>query len=222
VSWAENTGADCMGVQEVKAQAADVAGRLERLGNLSGHFHFAEKKGYSTRSTSRTGAATRRTAASCPKSARGSPTSSTKLGVVDVFARWSPARRNTRGGATAARHWPRTSAGGSGKEPRRRWSSAARTKGPGGPARQRLLRRPLPRPRRQQAQRVLRRRVDRFEPRVTPRLTPVSPAPVPRTRPRSCPSTRRSRGPSRRGRRWRSAGASSAPAHRPWGGRRRS
>ena len=36
-----------MGVQEVKAQAADVAGRFERVGDLDGHFHFAEKKGYS-------------------------------------------------------------------------------------------------------------------------------------------------------------------------------
>lgn len=27
VEWAEQTQADCMGVQEVKAQAADVAGR---------------------------------------------------------------------------------------------------------------------------------------------------------------------------------------------------
>jgi len=36
-----------MGVQEVKAQAGDVAGRFERLGELHGHFHFAQKKGYS-------------------------------------------------------------------------------------------------------------------------------------------------------------------------------
>jgi len=34
-------------VQEVKAQAADVAGRFESLAGLRGHFHFAEKKGYS-------------------------------------------------------------------------------------------------------------------------------------------------------------------------------
>ena len=50
VAWAEKAGADCMGVQEVKAQAADVAGRFERIGGaggLDGHFHFAEKKGYS-------------------------------------------------------------------------------------------------------------------------------------------------------------------------------
>jgi len=47
VAWAENAGADCMGVQEVKAQAADVAGRFEQVAGMQGHFHFAEKKGYS-------------------------------------------------------------------------------------------------------------------------------------------------------------------------------
>jgi exodeoxyribonuclease-3 len=47
VPWAESIGADCMGVQEVKAQAADIAGRFERVHDLHGHFHFAEKKGYS-------------------------------------------------------------------------------------------------------------------------------------------------------------------------------
>ena len=36
-----------MGVQEVKAQADDVAGRFEQLAGLHGHFHFAQKKGYS-------------------------------------------------------------------------------------------------------------------------------------------------------------------------------
>ena len=47
VAWAENADADCMGVQEVKAQADDVAGTLDRVGRLQGHFHFAQKKGYS-------------------------------------------------------------------------------------------------------------------------------------------------------------------------------
>lgn len=47
VAWAEQAGADCMGVQEVKAQADDVAGRFDRIGSLQGHFHFAQKKGYS-------------------------------------------------------------------------------------------------------------------------------------------------------------------------------
>ena len=47
VAWAEAAGADCMGVQEVKAQAQDVTGTLDRVGQLQGHFHFARKKGYS-------------------------------------------------------------------------------------------------------------------------------------------------------------------------------
>jgi exodeoxyribonuclease III len=51
MAWARNAGADCMGVQEVKAQHADIAGRLDRIelprGALQGHFHFAQKKGYS-------------------------------------------------------------------------------------------------------------------------------------------------------------------------------
>jgi exodeoxyribonuclease-3 len=46
VEWAQAVGADCMGVQEVRAQHDDVAGKLDLLGPLAGHFHFAEKKGY--------------------------------------------------------------------------------------------------------------------------------------------------------------------------------
>jgi exodeoxyribonuclease-3 len=45
--WLSQTQPDCICVQEVKAQAADVAGRFESLADLQGHFHFAEKKGYS-------------------------------------------------------------------------------------------------------------------------------------------------------------------------------
>ena len=47
VEWAAQTGADCMGVQELKAQADDVAGRFDEVAGLKGHFHFAQKKGYS-------------------------------------------------------------------------------------------------------------------------------------------------------------------------------
>ena len=47
VEWAAQTGADCMGVQEVKAQHEDVAGRFDTVADLRGHFHFAQKKGYS-------------------------------------------------------------------------------------------------------------------------------------------------------------------------------
>ena len=45
--WLARHKPDCICVQEVKAQFADVAGRFERLADLDGHFHFAEKKGYS-------------------------------------------------------------------------------------------------------------------------------------------------------------------------------
>jgi exodeoxyribonuclease-3 len=47
VEWAESAGADCMGVQEIRAQAAEVGPRFGRLADLDGHFHFAEQKGYS-------------------------------------------------------------------------------------------------------------------------------------------------------------------------------
>jgi len=46
VEWARSVGADCMGVQEVRAQAEQVAGTLDTVGPLAGHFHFAQKKGY--------------------------------------------------------------------------------------------------------------------------------------------------------------------------------
>jgi exodeoxyribonuclease III len=47
VQWAESTGADCMGVQEVKAQDEHVLGRFDHVAGMHGHFHFAQKKGYS-------------------------------------------------------------------------------------------------------------------------------------------------------------------------------
>jgi exodeoxyribonuclease-3 len=46
-AWLDQSRPDCICVQEVKAQAPDVAGRFEQLAGLQGHFHFAEKKGYS-------------------------------------------------------------------------------------------------------------------------------------------------------------------------------
>jgi exodeoxyribonuclease-3 len=46
-AWLDAIRPDCICVQEVKAQAADVAGRFEQLSGLQGYFHFAEKKGYS-------------------------------------------------------------------------------------------------------------------------------------------------------------------------------
>jgi exodeoxyribonuclease-3 len=45
--WAESVRADCMGVQEIKAQAGDIAGRFENIAGLAGHFHLAQRKGYS-------------------------------------------------------------------------------------------------------------------------------------------------------------------------------
>ncbi|MBQ0945593.1 exodeoxyribonuclease III [Ideonella sp. 4Y16] len=45
--WAQAHAPDCMGVQEVKAQAPDVEGVFDHLGDLRGHFHYAQKKGYS-------------------------------------------------------------------------------------------------------------------------------------------------------------------------------
>ena len=47
VEWAEQMGADCMGVQEIKAQAEHVDGRFDTVAGLQGHFHYAQKKGYS-------------------------------------------------------------------------------------------------------------------------------------------------------------------------------
>ncbi len=45
-TWLAAHRPDCICVQEVKAQALDVSGRFERIAELHGHFHFAEKKGY--------------------------------------------------------------------------------------------------------------------------------------------------------------------------------
>ncbi len=47
VEWSENAGFDCMGVQEVRAQEADVSTRFSQVAGCKGHFHLAEKKGYS-------------------------------------------------------------------------------------------------------------------------------------------------------------------------------
>jgi exodeoxyribonuclease-3 len=45
--WLAQLQPDCICVQEVKAQAEDVAGKFDTLADLKGYFHFAEKKGYS-------------------------------------------------------------------------------------------------------------------------------------------------------------------------------
>ena len=46
-AWVAQHSPDCICVQEVKAQADDVRGRHDVLAGLKGHFHFAQKKGYS-------------------------------------------------------------------------------------------------------------------------------------------------------------------------------
>ena len=46
-AWIAQARPDCICVQEVKAQAADISGRFESLAGLRGYFHFAQKKGYS-------------------------------------------------------------------------------------------------------------------------------------------------------------------------------
>jgi exodeoxyribonuclease-3 len=45
--WLQALAPDCICVQEVKAQADDIAGKFEALADMSGYFHFAQKKGYS-------------------------------------------------------------------------------------------------------------------------------------------------------------------------------
>ena len=45
-AWADTTQPDFMGVQEVKAQADTVLGRFEQVAGMTGHFHYAQKKGY--------------------------------------------------------------------------------------------------------------------------------------------------------------------------------
>jgi len=47
VEWAATVGADCMGVQELKAQAEHIEGQFDVIDGMRGHFHLAEKKGYS-------------------------------------------------------------------------------------------------------------------------------------------------------------------------------
>ena len=46
-AWVDAAQVDCMAVQEIKAQAPDMAGQFETLAGLRGYFHFAQKKGYS-------------------------------------------------------------------------------------------------------------------------------------------------------------------------------
>jgi len=46
-SWLNRLSADCICVQEVKAQLPDLKGKFEALAGMQGYFQLAEKKGYS-------------------------------------------------------------------------------------------------------------------------------------------------------------------------------
>lgn len=46
-AWLKESRADCICVQELKAQEQDMDDSLSSLGAAKGYFHFAEKKGYS-------------------------------------------------------------------------------------------------------------------------------------------------------------------------------
>jgi exodeoxyribonuclease III len=46
LEWAQTSQIDCMGVQELRAQAEDVAGKYDTVGGCVGRFHHAQKKGY--------------------------------------------------------------------------------------------------------------------------------------------------------------------------------
>ena len=47
VNWAQTLRADCMGVQEIKAQAEHLEGAFDVIDGMNGRFHCALKKGYS-------------------------------------------------------------------------------------------------------------------------------------------------------------------------------
>jgi exodeoxyribonuclease-3 len=46
-NWLATQNADVIGVQELKAQAADLTAEMQNPHGLYGYFHYAEKKGYS-------------------------------------------------------------------------------------------------------------------------------------------------------------------------------
>ncbi len=46
-AWLATVRPDCICVQEVKAQHDDVHGKFHELAGMQGHFHYAQKKGYS-------------------------------------------------------------------------------------------------------------------------------------------------------------------------------
>jgi exodeoxyribonuclease-3 len=47
IEWVGAMGCDCMGVQEIRAQKPEIVDKFESISDMTGHFHFAEKRGYS-------------------------------------------------------------------------------------------------------------------------------------------------------------------------------
>ncbi len=47
IPWIETTRPDCICVQEIKAQQADMLDKFDVIDEMNGYFQFAEKKGYS-------------------------------------------------------------------------------------------------------------------------------------------------------------------------------
>ena len=46
-AWTQSVRPDCMGVQEIKAQADTITGQFDSVAGLAGQFQYAQKKGYS-------------------------------------------------------------------------------------------------------------------------------------------------------------------------------
>ena len=78
-AWAEGVDADCMGVQEIKAQAEHVTGRFDKVAGMTGHFHYRREEGLHRRRPVQPRSARAR---SGPASA--TPSSTTKGRYVEV------------------------------------------------------------------------------------------------------------------------------------------
>ena len=93
VAWADKRGADCMGVQEIKAQADDIAGRFERIAGLKRPLPLRREEGLRRRRRVHQAAAERRVvgfgdASSTPKAAtskRASTRPKRKLSVDQLL-----------------------------------------------------------------------------------------------------------------------------------------
>ena len=91
-AWAEGLGADCMGVQEIKARADTIIDRFDTIAGMKGHFHFAEKTGYggvglyNRRSSTPKGASSRR--ASIARRARACRASASSAATEIDLRNW--------------------------------------------------------------------------------------------------------------------------------------